>query len=131
MTSRPLLAAVAALIFSCTTFAEDGYDLWLRYAAIEPANLGHFSHIVAPTQGSDIAAATESELLRVLVRGVPGKAGRHPDLGGRHRTRLRQPDGDHRVDRLEPVLGALERDEFPKAPPPARPLIRGVATRSG
>jgi ubiquinone/menaquinone biosynthesis C-methylase UbiE len=27
--------------------------------------------------------------------------------------------------------GALERDEFPKAPPPARPLIRGVATHPG
>jgi alpha-glucuronidase len=79
MTSRPLLAAVAALIFSCSTFAEDGYDLWLRYAAIEPANLGHFSHIVAPTQGSDTAAATQRELLRALVRGVPGS---NPDPKG-------------------------------------------------
>jgi alpha-glucuronidase len=33
MNSRPLLAALAALIFSAPSVAEDGYDLWLRFAA--------------------------------------------------------------------------------------------------
>jgi alpha-glucuronidase len=33
MNFRPLLAACAALLFSVSSSAEDGYDLWLRYAA--------------------------------------------------------------------------------------------------
>jgi len=74
MNPRPLLAALAALIFSCPSLAEDGYDLWLKYrgenATVGAAAPGIPSEIVLPgeTTGPEVLDTARGELMRGLVR---------------------------------------------------------------
>lgn len=69
------LLTLAALTFSSTAQAEDGYDAWLRYARLNGAALqsvsAHTTAIVAPAQ----TAAT-----RELQRGIAGMTGHTPAL---------------------------------------------------
>jgi alpha-glucuronidase len=73
MNRRPLLAAIAALIFSGFATAEDGYDLWLR-PGVDAAGVRHTAYR-GPTeiasgdeQGSTILATARGELQRGLKR---------------------------------------------------------------
>jgi alpha-glucuronidase len=77
MTPRPLLAALAALLFSCASSAEDGYDLWLRYratsgtaAALAQPN-PRFGALVGASNTETLAAAQAE-----LRRGLHGLLGR-------------------------------------------------------
>jgi alpha-glucuronidase len=78
MNPRPLIAALAALIFSGSAVAEDGYDLWLRYRAIDssahPAQVHGVSSIVAG-ESTEILVSAADELRRglqgLLAREVP------------------------------------------------------------
>jgi alpha-glucuronidase len=63
MTPRPLLAAAAILIFASPSFAEDGYDLWLRF----PAAHAEVTEIVV-TPGSEVIKTAQQELMRGIVR---------------------------------------------------------------
>ena len=62
MNPRPLLAALAALIFSCSATAEDGYDLWLRYPPLAEARAqqaaARISELVLPRGGSALLEAS-------------------------------------------------------------------------
>ncbi len=79
MNARPLLAALAALVFSCSSAAEDGYDLWLRAAAIKGARAdevrSHISEVVLPEGGSEVLRCAGEEFrrgaLRALTQDVP------------------------------------------------------------
>ncbi|HEX6636610.1 MAG TPA: alpha-glucuronidase family glycosyl hydrolase, partial [Steroidobacteraceae bacterium] len=70
---RPLLAALAALVLSCPASAEDGYDLWLRFAA--PAgDVAPGAEIAAPDEEvTPILATARAE----LARGLAGLFGAH------------------------------------------------------
>jgi alpha-glucuronidase len=83
---RLILKAVVGLIVSSsamcgTAQAEDGYDLWLRYRALPPANqaamLASASAIVVPSAASPTIAVAASE----LHRGLAGLVGRDPETG--------------------------------------------------
>jgi alpha-glucuronidase len=70
---RTSIAAVLALLgFLSVTpraHAEDGYDLWLRYAPVEPAASPHAAAIeIAAGSGSPTLEAAQSELTRALRR---------------------------------------------------------------
>jgi alpha-glucuronidase len=63
------LFVLAALAFSSTAHAEDGYDLWLRYHPVENASLGSYriAAAVVVTAGiSPTAQVTRDELVRGL-----------------------------------------------------------------
>jgi alpha-glucuronidase len=68
-----------AMVMSCApgAWAEDGYDLWLRYARLEGAALqgvsAHATVIVGPAQGASALAAEDE-----LRRGVSGLTGAAP-----------------------------------------------------
>jgi alpha-glucuronidase len=68
MNIRPLLAALAALVFSASSAAEDGYDLWLRYSAIlDRSAADAIAEIaVAEEDDSPILQTARSELKRGL-----------------------------------------------------------------
>ena len=68
MNIRPLLAALAALVFSASSAAEDGYDLWLRYSAIVDRSAADaIAEIaVAEEEDSPILQTARSELKRGL-----------------------------------------------------------------
>jgi alpha-glucuronidase len=72
MNARPLLAALAALIFSCSSAAEDGYDLWLREPALKGAHADevrrHISEVVLPEGGSAVLENAGEEFGRAAVR---------------------------------------------------------------
>ncbi|MDF3021558.1 MAG: aguA, partial [Steroidobacteraceae bacterium] len=72
MNARPLLAALAALIFSCSSAAEDGYDLWLREPALKGAHADevrrHISEVVLPQGGSAVLENAGEEFGRAAVR---------------------------------------------------------------
>ena len=72
MNARPLLAALAALIFSCSSAAEDGYDLWLREPALKGARADevrrHMSVVVLPERRSPVLANAGEEFGRAAVR---------------------------------------------------------------
>jgi alpha-glucuronidase len=71
--SRPPLAAAMALfalLFSSVTAAEDGYDLWLRFVALESApeaSVQSARHVYLPANASTILANAASELSRGLT----------------------------------------------------------------
>ena len=69
MLSRWAKGAIAALVFVCAAapaFAEDGYDLWLRYRPVEAQALASYraaaTEIAAPASPSPTIAAALSEL---------------------------------------------------------------------
>lgn len=68
MNFRPLLAACAALLFSVSSSAEDGYDLWLRYAT--PGDRSGYAAIAS----IDATGAGDTPVLRTaraeLKRGL-------------------------------------------------------------
>ena len=72
MNARPLLAALAALIFSCSSAAEDGYDLWLREPALKGARADevrrHMSVVVLPERRSPVLANAGEEFGRAAAR---------------------------------------------------------------
>jgi alpha-glucuronidase len=74
MNSRPLLAALAALIFSCSSAAEDGYDLWLRYPPLADASAEvvqrHISELVMPEGASPVLDTAGEEFGRGAVRAL-------------------------------------------------------------
>ena len=59
--------------------AEDGYDLWLRYAPAAPATVEHYrsrtSQLVMPVPSATLAAAHAE-----LLRGLAGVTGQAPDV---------------------------------------------------
>jgi alpha-glucuronidase len=81
MIQRGKLAWLAILALFGTASAEDGYDLWLRYRAIEatayPALGTHVRQIVAPASTPTLDAAG-----RELERGLAGLAGRNIPVAG-------------------------------------------------
>jgi alpha-glucuronidase len=68
MNIRPLLAALAALVFSASSAAEDGYDLWLRYTAVVDRSAADTIAEIAfaEEQDSPILQTARSELKRGL-----------------------------------------------------------------
>jgi alpha-glucuronidase len=81
MNKRQLLACLVAVAFSLPVVAEDGYDLWLRYRAIDaaayPALALHVRELVAGAKSPTLAAAQAE-----LTRGLSGLSGRAIALVG-------------------------------------------------
>jgi alpha-glucuronidase len=81
MIQRGKLAWLAVLAIIGPASAEDGYDLWLRYRAIEasayPALGTHVRQIVAPSSTPTLDVAG-----RELERGLAGLAGRNIPVSG-------------------------------------------------
>jgi alpha-glucuronidase len=81
MIQRGKLAWLAALALIGPASAEDGYDLWLRYRAIDasayPALGTHVRQIVAPASTPTLDVAG-----RELERGLAGLAGRNIPVSG-------------------------------------------------
>ena len=77
MNSRPLLAALAALIFSCPSAAEDGYDLWLRYPPLADARAREASaqvgELVMTEKASPVLETAGEEFGRGAVRSLGGR----------------------------------------------------------
>jgi alpha-glucuronidase len=88
MTFRPLLGALAALIFSGSSLAEDGYDLWLRYAppaaAADLSAKPGMSELVVPQGGTAVLEAARKELVRAVgqMNGVAPSLVDEPSLDG-------------------------------------------------
>src|SRR5689334_14204833 len=80
MKCRPLLACFAVVFATCA-MAEDGYDLWLRYPAAEPAAAAvitaHARELVADDASPTLAAAREE-----LTRALTSLTGRPPVVVG-------------------------------------------------
>ncbi|MET4573315.1 alpha-glucuronidase [Stenotrophomonas rhizophila] len=72
-----LLAAVALMACSAGARAEDGYNLWLRYAPLDPVLAADYAtqlgEVVAPDQTPTLRAARDE-----LVRGLTGLLGTAP-----------------------------------------------------
>src|SRR5688572_22497515 len=70
MTPRPLLAGLVAICFAFPVLAEDGYDLWLRYRAIDtsaqPALVYRVNSIVSGKISSEVLVSAGDELRRGL-----------------------------------------------------------------
>jgi alpha-glucuronidase len=107
--TRALLAAMIAAALSLTTAwaakAEDGYDLWLRYPAVEAD--GAADYRAAATQ---LVTAGDSATLRVAVdeleRGLSGLLGAAPERAG-----AVSRDGAVLVGRAgDPAIAALGLD---------------------
>src|SRR5689334_5952768 len=102
---RPLLAALAALIFSCSAMAEDGYDLWLRYPQLDAPEdasaRARISELIVPRGGTDLTKTAGRELSRALVR-----------LGGGKPLLAREPAHDGAVvfgtPENSPLIAALK-----------------------
>lgn len=98
-----ILAALLWFVLPNQAFAEDGYDLWLRYAPLDSAAraaaLPHLTQIVTAEANPQIDAAAGE-----LVRGITGMTGTAPARGT-------APAGDGAV-----VLATA-----------ASPLVRGMA----
>jgi alpha-glucuronidase len=81
MNKRQLLVCLLAVAFSLPVAAEDGYDLWLRYGAIEaaayPALDIHVRELVTGAKSPTLAAAE-----RELTRGFSGLSGKAIALVG-------------------------------------------------
>jgi alpha-glucuronidase len=90
MNFRPLLAACAALVFSVSSSAEDGYDLWLRYGA--PGGRSAYAAISA----IDATGADDTPVLRTaraeLKRGLDSLLGKAVPL-----REPGMPESDHSV----------------------------------
>jgi alpha-glucuronidase len=67
-----LIAGLLALLFATPAFAEDGYDLWLRYHRVEASYRVPATALVPRGDTPTIAAAT-----RELARGLSGLTGRN------------------------------------------------------
>jgi len=74
-----LLAALALMACSAGARAEDGYNLWLRYAPLEPVLAADYAtqlgEVVAPDQTPTLRAARDE-----LVRGLTGLLGTAPRI---------------------------------------------------
>jgi len=74
-----LLAAVALMACSAGARAEDGYNLWLRYAPLDPVLAADYAtqlgEVVAPDQTPTLRAARDE-----LVRGLTGLLGTAPRI---------------------------------------------------
>ena len=74
-----LVAAVALMACSAGARAEDGYNLWLRYAPLEPVLAADYAtqlgEVVAPDQTPTLRAARDE-----LVRGLTGLLGTAPRI---------------------------------------------------
>jgi len=81
MKYRSLLACIAAVGFSLPACAEDGYDLWLRYPAADPA-----AYPALETHARELAGLVNSATLEVvqaeLSRGLSGLKGRRITMVG-------------------------------------------------
>ena len=74
MKNSLLLACLAAVAFSLPAAAEDGYDLWLRYHAVDAATYPELGHSVREL----VAGAKTPTLMaaeRELTRGLEGLSG--------------------------------------------------------
>ena len=72
MKYRSLLTILIAVGFTLRANAEDGYDLWLRYPAVESSALETHARELVAGAASPTLAVTQQE----LVRGLSGLAGR-------------------------------------------------------
>jgi alpha-glucuronidase len=70
-----LLAILFALLLATPAYAEDGYDLWLRYHQVEPSYRIPVSALVPQGTSPTITAATSE-----LERGLSGLAGRKIEI---------------------------------------------------
>lgn len=74
-----LLAALALMACSAGARAEDGYNLWLRYAPLDPVLAADYAtqlgEVVAPAQTPTLRAARDE-----LVRGLTGLLGTAPRI---------------------------------------------------
>ena len=74
MNHRSLLVCLAALAFSASAVAEDGYDLWLRYRSIDSASYPALATRVRELV-SGPATPTLAAVERELQRGLSGMSG--------------------------------------------------------
>jgi alpha-glucuronidase len=78
------VAALAALLSPCPAWAEDGYDLWLRYAPLEGEALARLERLDLVPIADDGATTnpTVSLALAELERGISSLQGRTSARGG-------------------------------------------------
>src|SRR5262245_15728730 len=74
MKYRSLLACIAAVGFSLPACCEDGYDLWLRYPAVDAAAYPALSNTVREIAGAASSPTLEAARAE-LSRGLSGLAG--------------------------------------------------------
>ena len=77
---RPLLPLLLALLFSVSAGAETGYDLWLRYPAIEDADLRERYRGSVTEMAVSAATPTGRVISAELTRGLTGLLGVPPRL---------------------------------------------------
>jgi alpha-glucuronidase len=68
-----------ALMMPCVAGAEDGYDLWMRYHAVEAPWLGRYRSAAREIVATDPASPAVDE----LRRGIAGLLGEEPKVGPR------------------------------------------------
>jgi alpha-glucuronidase len=112
---RACLTLLAGLLLAVTPAqAEDGYDLWLRYAPLaqpQAARLAGLSRsIVAPGTSPTVAAAVAE-----LQRGIVGMSGHRPGMGakpGNGTVVLATPDQAAALGLSRPDTGSLGKEGF-------------------
>ena len=79
--SAPRCAIIVwfALMLPCVAGAEDGYDLWMRYHAVEAPWLGRYRSVAREIVATDPASPAAEE----LRRGIAGLLGKEPQVGSR------------------------------------------------
>ncbi|MDX1905562.1 MAG: alpha-glucuronidase family glycosyl hydrolase [Bacteroidia bacterium] len=104
----PISIILSALLLSGSrVYAEDGYQLWLRYAPIETPRLAAAYRQL----GTQVSFPTSSETLRIaqaeLVRGLTGMTGSRPVVAAAFATPTLvagTPDGSGAIRQLSPGL---------------------------
>src|SRR5215813_11903109 len=82
MHGRRILMALAALALAPCVFAEDGYDLWLRYVPVQAQWLAPYrsgaTQLVMSAEGSGALSPTLAAARDELDRGLAGLLGAAP-----------------------------------------------------
>jgi alpha-glucuronidase len=115
MNKHGILASIFALALSWPAFAEDGYDLWLRYRPIERSaqypDLAAHARAVVGDAGSPTLEAARRELIRALsaMAGAPVSATNTPVAGA---VVFGTPRSSAIVDGLKLDLAGLGNEGF-------------------
>jgi len=109
---RAITLAWLALMLPCTANAEDGYDLWMRYHAVEAPWLGRYRSVAREIVAPEPASAAADE----LRRGIVGLLGIAPTFATRP-TRdgtivLGTPQSSSLVAGMHLDLGALGTEGY-------------------
>ena len=65
-----LVALLCAMLVASPVSAEDGYDLWLRYAPLEPARAAQVREVTGPVAIRGEAGETPDAAREELERGL-------------------------------------------------------------